>query len=83
VLANGTAEEVALHLTINVAQDHWIDDTVSPAAVCHLPDFANVWQAADKVACSTTLAAVSTANTRLRTPLRPRRGTRHEGGGHQ
>jgi dihydrofolate reductase len=28
-------------------------------------DFANVWQAADKVVYSTTLAAVSTANTRL------------------
>ena len=28
-------------------------------------DFANVWQAADKIVYSTTLAAVSTANTRL------------------
>ena len=28
-------------------------------------DFANVWQAADKVVYSTTLTAVSTANTRL------------------
>jgi len=28
-------------------------------------DFASVWQAADKVVYSTTLAAVSTANTRL------------------
>jgi len=28
-------------------------------------DFANVWQAADKVVYSTTLAAVSTVNTRL------------------
>ena len=28
-------------------------------------DFANAWQAADKVVYSTTLAAVSTANTRL------------------
>ena len=28
-------------------------------------EFANVWQAADKVVYSTTLAAVSTANTRL------------------
>ena len=30
-----------------------------------MSDFANVWQAADKVVYSTTLAAVSTANTRL------------------
>jgi dihydrofolate reductase len=28
-------------------------------------DFANVWQAADKIVYSTTLPAVSTANTRL------------------
>ena len=28
-------------------------------------DFANVWQAADKIVYSTTLGAVSTANTRL------------------
>lgn len=30
-----------------------------------MADFANVWQAADKIVCSTTLRAVSTANTRL------------------
>jgi dihydrofolate reductase len=30
-----------------------------------MADFANVWQAADKIVYSTTLDAVSTANTRL------------------
>lgn len=30
-----------------------------------MADFANVWQAADKIVYSTTLEAVSTANTRL------------------
>jgi dihydrofolate reductase len=34
-------------------------------------DFANVWKAADKVVYSTTLAAVSTANTRLERHLDP------------
>lgn len=38
VLARCTADEVALHLTIELAQEHWIDDVVSPAAVSHLPD---------------------------------------------
>lgn len=38
VLAHCTAEEIALHLTINLAHDHWLDDMVSPAAVHHLPD---------------------------------------------
>ncbi len=36
-------------------------------------DFANVWQTADKIVYSTTLQAVSTANTRLKrasTPIR-------------
>jgi dihydrofolate reductase len=35
-------------------------------------DFATVWQAADKVVYSTTLAAVSTANTRLERRFDPR-----------
>jgi hypothetical protein len=30
-----------------------------------MADFANVWQAADKIVSSTTLHAVSPANTRL------------------
>jgi dihydrofolate reductase len=34
-------------------------------------DFANVWQAADKVVYSTTVAAVSTANTRLERHFEP------------
>lgn len=38
VLARCTAEEVALHLTINLAHDHRLNDMVSPAAVHHLPD---------------------------------------------
>lgn len=38
VLARCTAEEIALHLTINLAHDHWLNDIVSPPAVWHLPD---------------------------------------------
>ncbi len=34
-------------------------------------DFANAWQVADKVVYSTTLAAVSTANTRLERDFDP------------
>jgi dihydrofolate reductase len=36
-----------------------------------MADFANVWQAADKVVYSTTLDAVSTANTRLERSFDP------------
>ena len=42
-------------------------------------DFANVWQAGDKIVYSTTLDAVSTANTRHREDLRSRCGPRDEG----
>jgi hypothetical protein len=38
VLARCTAEEIALYLTIDLAFDHWLNDTVSPAGVAHLPD---------------------------------------------
>jgi hypothetical protein len=38
VLARCTAEELALHLTINIAERPLIDGAFSPAAVCHLPD---------------------------------------------
>ena len=44
-------------------------------------DFANVWQAADKVVYSTTLAAVSTANTRLERHFDPGAVQRPEGRG--
>src|SRR3979411_2602862 len=36
-----------------------------------MADFANVWQAADKIVYSTTLHVVSTTNARLRAPLHP------------
>lgn len=38
MLARCTAEELALHLTINLAERHLIDGAFSPAALCHLPD---------------------------------------------
>jgi hypothetical protein len=38
VLACCTAEELALHEIIDLAEAHLIDDIVSPAAICHLPD---------------------------------------------
>ena len=37
-LARCTAEELALHKTIDLAEAHRIDDIVSPATVSHLPD---------------------------------------------
>jgi dihydrofolate reductase len=43
----------------------WETDAALAAQSDLMSDFANVWQAADKVVYSTTLAAVSTANTRL------------------
>jgi dihydrofolate reductase len=43
----------------------WETDAALAAQSDLMRDFANVWQAADKVVYSTTLAAVSTANTRL------------------
>ena len=43
----------------------WETDAGLAAQSDLMSDFANVWQAADKVVYSTTLAAVSTANTRL------------------
>lgn len=36
-LARCTAEELALHLTINLAEADFIDHAISPAAVAHLP----------------------------------------------
>lgn len=38
LLARCTADELALHLTINLSEAHVIDDAVSFAAVRHLPD---------------------------------------------
>ena len=43
----------------------WETDTALAAQSELMADFANVWQAADKVVYSTTLDAVSTARTRL------------------
>ena len=43
----------------------WETDPVLGAQSELMADFANVWQAADKVVYSTTLDAVSTAKTRL------------------
>ena len=48
-----------------------------------MADFADVWQAADKVVYSTTLDAVSTANTRLERRFDPAAVRAHEGHGHQ
>ena len=43
----------------------WETDAALAAQSDLMSEFATVWQAADKVVYSTTLAAVSTANTRL------------------
>ncbi|MGD0345064.1 MAG: dihydrofolate reductase family protein [Acidimicrobiales bacterium] len=43
----------------------WETDAALAAQSDLMKDFANVWKAADKVVYSATLAAVSTANTRL------------------
>ena len=43
----------------------WETDPALAAHSALMADFANVWQAADKVVFSTTLEAVSTAKTRL------------------
>ena len=43
----------------------WETDAALGAQSDLMSDFANVWKAADKVVYSTTLTAVSTANTRL------------------
>jgi dihydrofolate reductase len=43
----------------------WETDAALAAQSDLMSEFANVWQAADKVVYSTTLASVATANTRL------------------
>src|SRR5436190_12325187 len=43
----------------------WETDPTLAAQSALTADFANVWQTADKIVYSTTLPAVSTANTRL------------------
>jgi dihydrofolate reductase len=43
----------------------WESDATLAAQSVLMADFANVWQGADKVVYSTTLTAVSTANTQL------------------
>ena len=43
----------------------WETDATLAAQSARMADYANVWQAAEKVVYSSTLAATSTANTRL------------------
>ena len=49
----------------------WETDPALAARSSLMADFANVWQAADKVVYSTTLEAASTANTRLERAFEP------------
>jgi dihydrofolate reductase len=49
----------------------WETDPAMAAQSELMADFANVWQAADKVVYSTTLEAVSTAKTRLERTFDP------------
>jgi dihydrofolate reductase len=49
----------------------WETDPALAAQSELMADFANVWQAADKVVYSTTLEAVSTAKTRLERSFTP------------
>ena len=50
-----------MHETMSV----WETDPTLPAQSSLMADFANVWQAANKLVYSTTLREVSTTNTRL------------------
>jgi dihydrofolate reductase len=49
----------------------WETDSALAAQSDLMSDFASVWKAADKVVYSTTLAAVSTANSRLERHFEP------------
>jgi dihydrofolate reductase len=49
----------------------WETDATLAAQSDLTSDFANAWQAADKIVYSTTLAAASTANTRLERRFEP------------
>jgi dihydrofolate reductase len=49
----------------------WENDPALAAQSELMTDFANIWQAADKVVYSTTLGAVSTAKTRLERTFDP------------
>jgi dihydrofolate reductase len=49
----------------------WETDPGLAATSPHMRDFAQMWQAADKIVYSRTLAAVSTARTRLERNLDP------------
>src|SRR5215216_5960802 len=49
----------------------WETDAALAARSEPMADFANVWQAADKVVYSTTLRAVSTARSRLERSFDP------------
>jgi hypothetical protein len=48
-LARCTAEELALHLTIDLAERHAIDGALSPAAGCHLPEHGRQDRAFDRM----------------------------------
>lgn len=49
VLARCTAEELALHLTIDLAERHVIDGALSPAAASHFPDQGGQDRAFDRM----------------------------------
>ena len=57
----------------------WETDSALAAQSDLTADFARAWQAADKVVYSSTLAATSTANTRLESRFDPSGGTRPQG----
>ena len=61
----------------------WETDAGLAARSGLMSDFADAWQAADKVVYSTTLATVPTANTRLERHFDPAAVTRTEGRGHE
>ena len=54
----------------------WEADATLAAQSELMADFANVWQAADKIVYSTTMPGVSTTNTGLRAASIPTRSTR-------
>ena len=49
----------------------WETVDAGPDQPAHISDFAEIWQAADKIVYSTTLEAVSTARTRLEREFDP------------
>ena len=57
----------------------WETDSDLAARSDLTADFANAWQAADKVVYSSTLVATPTANTQLERHFDPKRGPRSQG----